>query len=87
MTILDLLEFWSSSDQFVDDYYSLIRWHTLRAIALFTDSIDIQKWIIEVYFGNPTPPFIDDEFIQFAKDILKKEPENKQAIEVLSKLS
>jgi len=86
LTILDLLEFWASSDQFVDDYYSLMRWHALRAISLFLDSVDIQKWIIDVYYGNPTPPFSNDEFIQFAEDILKKEPDNKKAKEILEKL-
>lgn len=85
-TILDLLEFWSSSDQFVDDYYSLIHWHALRAISLFPNLADIQEWIIDVYYGNPTPPFSDEEFIQFAKDVLKKEPDNKHANEVLTEL-
>ncbi len=85
ITIFGVLAF--ASDQFIDDDHTLIRWYALNAISKFPDSVDMQKWVIIVYYGVPTAPFSDEEFIQFAKDVLKKEPDNKHANEVLTKLS
>lgn len=65
ITICNYLYF---MNPYINGADKIIRWHILRALELFPNSVSIiGRWVIDIYDGNPDCPFSDEEMYQFKK--------------------
>lgn len=62
---------------------SLILWHLRRALSLNENLIQIKSWILDTYAFSPDSLFSEDEMYIFAFDVIKENPDNSVAKDVI----
>lgn len=81
LAICDFLVF----DPFFCYVYPMVYWHVKRILEIAPDFIDIKVWALAMYYQSPDSPFTESELYEFAKSILKEEPDNETALEIVAK--
>ena len=60
-------------------------YHAIKAIELDPDNIELKEYMLFFYSGIPEPLLPKNEAISIAKEILKKNPNHRTALDVLKK--
>lgn len=68
------------------DIYPVIRYHLDIALLASPNNLEILNWIVSMFFEHPDSPYTDNELLNLAKNIIRAEPDNKQAKKILKKL-
>ncbi len=68
---------------FFDDSMRLASWHIKQAIKLNPTNIDYKEQVITVFYSFPEWYFSFEDFYQYAEDVLKIEPDNLDAKNIL----
>ena len=71
---------------FFDDTMRLASWHIKQAIKLNPYNFEYKKQVITTFYAYSEQFFSLEEYYQYAIDILKYEPDNKDAREIFLKL-
>ena len=58
----------------------------LTDTAIKNNNLEILNWIVSMFFEHPDSPYTDNELLNLAKNIIRAEPDNKQAKKILKKL-
>ena len=68
---------------FFDDSMRLAAWHIKQALRLSPTNIDYKEQVISVFYSFPEWYFSFEDFYQYAEDVLKIEPDNLDAKNIL----
>ena len=68
------------------DIYPVIRYHLDISLLASPNNLEILNWIASIFFEHPDSPYTDNELLDFAKIIIRAEPDNEQAKKILEKL-
>lgn len=68
---------------FFDDSMRLASWHIKQAIKLNPKNNDYKKIVISIFYGYPEEYFTQQDYYQFATDVLKENKDDPDAKEIL----
>ena len=69
-----------------DDSMGLASWHIKQAIKLNPKENKYKEIVIHIFYGYPEEYFTQEDYYQFANDIIKEEKDNPCAKEILKNL-
>lgn len=84
-----ICDFLMYTDTFFYDIYPVIKMivqHTLSLSNLNSSSVELKRWVLDIFWGNPDCPFNTLEMEQYAMDILKENPNDEYVKRVINEL-
>lgn len=70
-------------DPYIVGTPELVYWHVNQALKIKPKDIKVMSWVIDVFYGDPSSPFSDEELYQYALFVNKTVPNNIRALEII----